>query len=131
MARVFSGIKPTADIPHLGNYIGAFRHWAAGQDEHESLFCVVDLHSMTVPWDPEALSDRSRQTAAGMIAAGIDPDRSILFVQSEVKEHTELAWILMCLSRMGELSRMTQYKDKSKGAESQVVGAGLFTYPVL
>lgn len=131
MARVFSGVKPTADVPHLGNYIGALRQWAALQREHESFFCVVDLHSLTVPWDPTVLATRSRQTAASMIAAGIDPTRAVLFLQSEVPEHTELSWILTCVSRMGELNRMTQFKDKSKNLNNDSIGAGLFMYPVL
>lgn len=118
-------------MPHLGNYIGAFRHWVALQDEHESFLCVVDLHTMTLPWDPEALTRRTRQIAASLIACGIDTERSVLFVQSDVKEHTELTWILTCLARMGELSRMTQFKDKSKGKEEASVGAGLLMYPVL
>src|SRR5687768_5344516 len=104
MARVFSGVQPTADAPHLGNYIGAFRQWVALQEQHECIFCVVDLHSLTMPWDPKLLSKRSRSAAASLIASGIDPERSVLFLQSEVVEHTELAWILTCVSRMGELS---------------------------
>ena len=132
MGRVFSGVKPTSEAPHLGNYLGAFRNWVAQQDEHECLFCVVDLHSITVPpWEPKSLARRTRQIAASLIAAGIDPKRSILFVQSDVGAHTELAWILTCLSRMGELSRMTQYKDKSSGMDQRSVSAGLFAYPVL
>lgn len=101
------------------------------QKGHEAFFCVVDLHSMTVPWEPAALSQRTRQTAASLLACGIDPERSTLFVQSEVPEHTELAWIFLCLSRMGELSRMTQFKDKSAGEKSVAIGTGLFVYPVL
>lgn len=131
MARVFSGVQPTADVPHLGNYIGAFRQWVALQDRHECLFCVVDLHSLTVPWDPKLLSQRSRSTAASLLASGIDPERSVLFLQSEVPEHTELAWILTCISRMGELSRMTQFKDKSRNQEGDSIGTGLYVYPVL
>jgi tryptophanyl-tRNA synthetase len=131
MARVFSGVQPTADAPHLGNYIGAFRQWVALQDEHECFFCVVDLHSLTVPWDPKLLGARSRQVAASLIAAGIDPSRAVLFLQSEVDEHTELSWILTCISRMGELSRMTQFKDKSRNVQSEAIGTGLFCYPVL
>lgn len=130
MGRIFSGVKPTADVPHLGNYIGAFRNWVSLQDEHESLFCVVDLHSLTVAWEPDLLAERTRRVAASLIASGIDPERSTLFVQSDVKEHSELAWILTCLAKMGELGRMTQYKDKSKG-QGESVGAGLFAYPVL
>jgi tryptophanyl-tRNA synthetase len=131
MARVFSGVKPTANVPHLGNYIGAFRQWVALQEQHECFFCVVDLHSLTVPWDAKLLGTRSRQTAASLIAAGIDPSRAVLFLQSEVSEHTELAWILTCLSRMGELSRMTQFKDKSRNQQGEAIGTGLFCYPVL
>ncbi|MGQ0678549.1 MAG: tryptophan--tRNA ligase [Actinomycetota bacterium] len=131
MARVFSGVKPTAEVPHLGNYIGAFRQWVALQSEHESLFCVVDLHSMTVPWEGKLLAARSRQTAASLIAAGIDPSKATLFLQSEVPEHTELAWILTCVCRMGELGRMTQFKDKSKNLEGDSIGTGLYVYPVL
>lgn len=131
MSRVFSGVKPTADVPHLGNYIGAFRHWVKLQAEHECFFCVVDLHSLTVPWDPGTLGLRSRQTAASLIASGIDPDRSTLFMQSEVPEHTELSWFLTCISRMGELSRMTQFKDKSRHHKGEAIGTGLYMYPVL
>ncbi len=131
MARVFSGVQPTAEVPHLGNYIGAFRQWVALQDQHECFFCVVDLHSLTVPWDPKLLGQRSRQTAASLIASGIDPERSVLFLQSEVPEHTELSWILTCVSRMGELSRMTQFKDKSRNLERESIGTGLYIYPVL
>ncbi|MEO7803110.1 MAG: tryptophan--tRNA ligase [Actinomycetota bacterium] len=132
MGRVFSGVKPTSDVPHLGNYIGAFRNFVATQDVHECLFCVVDLHAITVPpWDPKDLNRRTRRLAASFIAAGIDPSRSTLFVQSDVHHHTDLAWILTCISRMGELSRMTQYKDKSRGQDQQGVSVGLFSYPLL
>jgi tryptophanyl-tRNA synthetase len=131
MARVFSGVQPTANVPHLGNYIGAFRQWVALQEEHECFFCVVDLHSLTVPWDPKLLGARSRQTAASLIAAGIDPSNAVLFLQSEVAEHTELNWILTCVSRMGELGRMTQFKDKSRNIQGEAIGTGLFCYPVL
>jgi tryptophanyl-tRNA synthetase len=131
MARVFSGVQPTADVPHLGNYIGAFRQWVELQDIHECLYCVVDLHSLTVPWDSSLLARRSRQTAASLIAAGIDTERAVLFMQSEVPEHTELAWYLTCVSRMGELGRMTQFKEKSKGQDAGAIGTGLFVYPVL
>lgn len=131
MARVFSGVKPTAEVPHLGNYIGAFRQWVALQEQHECYFCVVDLHSLTVPWDPKLLGQRSRQTAASLIASGIDPERSVLFLQSEVPEHTELSWLLTCVARMGELSRMTQFKDKSRNQENESIGTGLYMYPVL
>ncbi|HEX2178775.1 MAG TPA: tryptophan--tRNA ligase [Actinomycetota bacterium] len=128
---MFSGVQPTANVPHLGNYIGAFRQWVALQDQHECFFCVVDLHSLTVPWDPKILAQRSRSAAASLIAAGIDPERAVLFLQSEVPEHTELSWILTCVSRMGELSRMTQFKDKSRNQEGDSIGTGLYVYPVL
>lgn len=131
MARVFSGVQPTADVPHLGNYIGAFRQWVELQQTHESLFCVVDLHSLTVSWDPDALATRSRQAAASLIAAGVDPGRATLFLQSEVAEHTELCWLLTCISKMGELGRMTQFKDKSRNIQGDFIGTGIFLYPVL
>lgn len=131
MGRIFSGVQPTGEGPHIGNYIGAFRQWVRLQDEHESFICVVDLHSMTVDWDPQELAERTRRTVASLLACGIDPDRTVLFVQSDVPAHTELAWILTCLARMGELGRMTQFKDKSRGKEAGSAGAGLFMYPVL
>jgi tryptophanyl-tRNA synthetase len=127
--RVFSGIQPT-NMPHLGNYLGALRHWAARQDEHEAYYCIVDLHAMTMPWDPGVLDRRTRETAAVLIACGIDPGRSVLFRQSHVPQHSELAWILTCISRMGELRRMIQFKERSKG-DAEKVGVGLFAYPVL
>jgi tryptophanyl-tRNA synthetase len=128
MARVFSGIQPTGEM-HLGNYLGAVRHWVAEQGAHESLLCVVDLHAMTSPYEPAALADRTRRTATLLLAAGLDPSRCTLFVQSHVPEHTELTWILNCVATVGELRRMTQFKDKGKGQES--VSVGLFDYPVL
>jgi tryptophanyl-tRNA synthetase len=127
--RVLSGIQPTADSFHLGNYLGAVRQWVALQDEYDAFYCVVDLHAITVPQDPPTLRRRTQVAAAQLLAAGLDPDRCTLFVQSQVREHTELAWILGCLTGFGEASRMTQFKDKSaKNAEASV---GLFTYPVL
>ncbi|MGH2717362.1 MAG: tryptophan--tRNA ligase [Actinomycetota bacterium] len=132
MARVFSGVQPTGEGPHIGNYIGAFRRWVELQEtQDECFYCVVDLHAMTLPWSPGALSEGVRRTAATLIATGIDPERSVLFVQSDVPEHTELTWVLTCLSRMGELERMTQFKEKGRGKESASVGAGIFFYPVL
>jgi tryptophanyl-tRNA synthetase len=128
--RVFSGIQPTAGVPHLGNYLGAIRHWAALQDEHDAFYCVVDLHALTRSWDPRTLADQTLEVAASLMACGVDPARSVLFVQSHVGAHTELAWVLTCLTRMGELRRMTQFKDKSTGA-AESVGVGLFAYPVL
>ena len=128
MARVFSGIQPTGD-KHIGNYLGAIRHWVDGQDEHECLFCIVDLHSITVPVDPEQLRQATLSLATLLFAAGLDPERSVLFVQGHVPQHMELAWYLNCTATMGELRRMTQFKDKSDGQES--VSVGLFDYPVL
>ena len=128
MARVFSGIQPTGE-KHIGNYLGAIRHWVAGQDEHECLYCIVDLHSITVPVDPDELRASTLSLATLLFAAGLDPERSILFVQSHVREHGELAWYLNCTATFGELRRMTQFKDKSGGQES--VSVGLFDYPVL
>lgn len=127
--RVFSGIQPTGEA-HIGNYIGAMRNWVAQQELHEAFYCVVDLHAMTMPWDPRALNELTISKAAEILACGVDPTRSVLFVQSHVPAHSELAWVLICLSRMGELRRMIQFKERSKG-ESESVGVGLFTYPVL
>jgi tryptophanyl-tRNA synthetase len=128
MTRVFSGVKPTGSV-HIGNYFGAFRQWAVDQHEHEALFCVVDLHALTVEIDPALLRATTLETATGLLAAGLDPDVCTLFVQSHVAEHTGLAWLLECTATYGELKRMTQFKEKSHGQES--VRAGLFTYPVL
>jgi tryptophanyl-tRNA synthetase len=127
---VLSGIQPTGDI-HLGNYLGAVRHWAAEQHEYDSFICVVDLHALTVPRDPAELRAKTLELATLLLAAGIDPDVSTLFLQSHVHEHTELAWLLECTASMGELRRMTQFKDKmGKGGEGEA-RVGLFTYPVL
>jgi tryptophanyl-tRNA synthetase len=128
MARVFSGIQPTG-TKHLGNLLGAIRHWVVDQDRYDCLFCIVDLHSLTVPYDVEELRTATFDLATLLLAAGIDPDRSMLFIQSHVREHSELAWILSGVATTGELSRMTQFKSKSDGRES--VSVGLFTYPVL
>jgi tryptophanyl-tRNA synthetase len=128
MPRVFSGIQPTGDL-HLGNYIGAVRRWVDDQDRHDTIYCVVDLHAMTVPYSPAELAARTRQTALLLMAAGLDPTRCVLFVQSHVRAHTELTWLLNCVATFGELRRMTQFKEKSEGQES--VTAGLFDYPVL
>ena len=131
MARVFSGIQPTGEI-HLGNYIGALRRFVLAQDEDDCVFCIVDLHAITneLP-DPDELRAKTLDLAAVYLAAGIDPRRSTLFVQSHVSEHAELAWILNCFTASGELRRMTQYKDKSAKAGDGFVSAGLFDYPVL
>src|SRR6185503_5230364 len=109
MARVFSGIQPTGS-KHLGNLLGAIRHWVTDQDQHECLYCIVDLHSLTVPYDPDDLRESTVRLATLLLAAGIDPDRAILFAQSHVREHSELAWVLSAVATMGELGRMVQYK---------------------
>lgn len=128
MTRVFSGIQPTGSV-HLGNLLGALRTWVVTQHEADSLFCVVDLHALTVPQDPEVLRATSFELTTLLLAAGIDPDEATLFVQSHVPEHTELSWILECTAAFGELRRMTQFKDKSD--TDGFVSAGLFTYPAL
>ena len=128
MTRVFSGIQPTGQ-KHLGNYIGAIRHWPAYQDLGEAIYCVVDLHSISVPYDAPSLRENTLDTAATLLAAGLDPDRCTLFAQSSVPEHSEGAWLLGALATFGELNRMTQFKEKSEGQES--VSVDLFTYPVL
>jgi tryptophanyl-tRNA synthetase len=129
--RVFSGMQPTADSLHLGNYLGALTQWVAMQSDHECVYCVVDQHAITMPHDPEELRRRTRVTAAQYLAAGVDAERSILFVQSHVPEHAQLAWILSCLTGYGEASRMTQFKDKAARQQQDRVTVGLFTYPIL
>jgi tryptophanyl-tRNA synthetase len=129
--RVLSGIQPTADSFHLGNYLGALRQWVALQDSYDAFYCVVDLHAITVPQDPALLTRRTRVAAAQLLGAGLDPDRCTLFVQSHVPEHTELAWILGCLTGFGEASRMIQFKDKSAREGQEQASVGLFTYPIL
>ena len=129
--RAFSGIQPTADSFHLGNYLGAVRQWVALQETHEAFYCVVDLHAITMPQDPAQLRQRTRVAAAQLFAAGIDPDRAVVFVQSHVPQHTELAWVLGCITGFGELSRMTQFKDKAAKGGAQQASLGLFSYPVL
>jgi len=131
MPRVLSGIQPTADSFHLGNYLGAVRQWVALQDTHDAFYCVVDLHAITVAHDPAALRRRTLVSAAQLLAAGLDPERCTLFVQSHVPEHTQLSWVLECLTGFGEASRMTQFKDKSARQVGERVTVGLFTYPVL
>jgi len=128
MTRVLSGLKPTGPVT-LGNYLGALRFWVEDQHRADSYFPVVDLHALTVAFEPERLRALTRENALCMIAAGLDPEVCTLFIQSQVPEHTELAWLLECTASFGELSRMTQFKDKS--AEQEFVSAGLFTYPVL
>ena len=129
--RVLSGIQPTADSFHLGNYLGAIRHWVPLQDDHDALYFIADLHAITVEHDPEVLRRRTRVAAAQILAAGVDPARAAVFVQSHVPEHTQLAWVLSCLTGFGEASRMTQFKDKSQRYGSDRTSVGLFTYPVL
>ncbi|MFI6293202.1 tryptophan--tRNA ligase [Nonomuraea sp. NPDC050790] len=129
--RVLSGIQPTADSFHLGNYLGAVRQWVTLQETHDAFYCVVDLHAITVPTEPAALRRRTRVAAAQLFAAGLDPERSTVFVQSHVREHTELAWVLNCLTGMGEAARMTQFKDKSAKFGESAASVGLFTYPIL
>ena len=129
--RVLSGIQPTADSFHLGNYLGAIRQWVALQFDHDAFYCVVDLHAITVEHDPALLRQRTLASVAQLLAVGLDPRQCTLFVQSHVPEHTELAWVLGCLTGFGEASRMTQFKDKSaKGGQDRAT-VGLFTYPVL
>jgi tryptophanyl-tRNA synthetase len=126
--RVFSGIQPTGEL-HLGNYLGAVRRWVDDQHRHDAIYCVVDLHAITLPYEVSELAERTRQTAMLLLAAGLDPDRCALFVQSHVHAHTDLTWLLNCVATFGELRRMTQFKEKSEGQES--VSVGLFDYPVL
>ncbi|GGK56657.1 tryptophan--tRNA ligase [Nocardia camponoti] len=129
--RVLSGIQPTSDSFHLGNYLGALQYWVTMQDEYDALYFIPDMHAITVSQDPKALRARTKAAAAQLLALGIDPAKSTLFVQSQVPEHAELAWVLSCITGFGEASRMTQFKDKSvkQGADNATVG--LFTYPVL
>ena len=129
--RVLSGMQPTADSLHLGNYLGALRQWVALQDEFEAFYFVADLHAITVEHDPALLRQRTRVTAAQYLAGGVDPERSTLFVQSHVPEHAQLQWVLGCLTGFGEASRMTQFKDKSARGGADRATVGLFTYPVL
>src|SRR4051794_17598910 len=131
LPRVLSGIQPTADSFHLGNYLGALRQWVALQDGHEAFYCVVDLHAITMDWDPEELRQNTLTSAAQLLALGVDPARSTLFVQSHVPEHLQLSWVMECLARFGEASRMTQFKDKSQREGADGSSVGLFTYPVL
>ena len=129
--RLFSGMQPSADSLHFGNYAGALLQWIEMQNTHDAVFCVVDLHAITVPQDPKTLAATTRKTAAQYIACGIDPEKSTLFVQSHVPAHSELAWILNTITSFGEASRMTQFKDKSQKQGSDNSTVGLFTYPIL
>ena len=128
--RVLSGMQPTADSLHLGNYLGALLQWVSLQETHDAFYCVVDLHALTVAPDPEELRSRTRATAAQYLAGGVDPKRSMLFLQSHVPQHAELAWVLSTLTGYGEASRMTQFKDKA-ARNADNVNVGLFTYPIL
>ncbi|MGN7133522.1 tryptophan--tRNA ligase [Rhodococcoides corynebacterioides] len=129
--RVLSGIQPTADSFHLGNYLGAVRQWVDLQDRYDAFYFIPDLHAITLPQDPKDLRARTRRAAAQLLAVGIDPARSTLFVQSHVPEHAQLAWVLNCLTGFGEAGRMTQFKDKSARQGSDHTSVGLFTYPIL
>ena len=129
--RLLSGMQPTADSLHLGNYLGALAQWVELQETHEAYYCVVDLHAITLQQEPKELRERTRVTAAQYLAAGIDPSRSVLFVQSHVPEHAQLSWVLQCITGFGEAGRMTQFKDKSAREGSDHTSVGLFTYPIL
>ena len=130
MTRILSGIQPTGEI-HLGNYLGALRHWVSRQGDAECLFLIADLHAITTPQDPGELRKRTWETATLLLSLGIDPKRSILFIQSQVGSHAELAWVLSCLTRVGELRRMVQFKDQESRRDEAGATAGLFTYPVM
>ena len=127
--RVFSGIQPTGDI-HIGNYLGAIKQWVELQQNYECIFCIVDLHALTAPYDPKTLKKLILEKAITYLAAGIDPEKSIIFVQSQIPEHTELTWLLNTVTPVGDLTRMTQYKEKSKKFK-QNLNAGLLNYPIL
>lgn len=134
MPIVFSGVRPTGNM-HLGNYLGAFKNWVLSQDTAESYYCIVDLHALAEEVDPETLRERTLMTAITLLAIGLDPNKCTLFIQGQVTSHAEMAWLLSCVSSYGELSRMTQFKDKAKANESKKgeisVKVGLFTYPIL
>ena len=127
--RIFSGAQPTGNL-HIGNYLGALKNWVALQDEYESFYCIVNLHAITLPQNPQVLKQKTLDLARIYLASGVNPDISTIFIQADVSEHAELTWILNCVSRMGELERMTQFKDKGKG-NAERASVGLFTYPVL
>ena len=128
--RLFSGIQPSGNL-HIGNYLGAIVQWLPLQDEHEAIFCIVDQHAITVPQEPDALRAKTLEIAKIYLAAGIDPEKCALFIQSQVPEHTELMWILNTIARLGDLEKMTQFKDKSAKGDRETTGVGLFDYPVL
>lgn len=127
--RIFSGAQPTGEL-HIGNYLGALKNWVALQSEYESFYCIVNLHAITLPQEPKGLRQKTLDLARIYLAAGVDPVTATIFIQSDVPEHAELTWVLSCNARMGELERMTQFKDKGKG-NSERAGVGLFTYPIL
>jgi tryptophanyl-tRNA synthetase len=129
--RVLSGIQPSGEAFHLGSWLGAVRQWVAMQDTHDAFYCVVDLHAMTLSWDARTLAQRTRESAAELLAAGLDPERCTLFVQSHVPEHPRLSWILECLTGYGQAARMTAFKDKSSRGDGEGFSVGLLTYPVL
>jgi tryptophanyl-tRNA synthetase len=131
MKRVLSGIQPTSDSFHLGNYLGAVKQWVELQEGHDAFYCIVDLHALTVETDPAQLRKRTLASAAQLLALGISPDKSTLFVQSQVPQHNQLGWIMECMTGFGEASRMTQFKDKSSKAGADSARVGLFTYPML
>src|ERR1700694_298360 len=128
MLRIVSGFQPSGEL-HIGNYLGAVKNWVQLQERHESFFCIVDYHAITVAYEPEMLRRRRREMAVSLLAAGIDPAKATLFIQSQVPEHTELAWIFNTVAPLGELERQTQFKDKAQRQES--IAVGLLTYPVL
>jgi tryptophanyl-tRNA synthetase len=128
MDRIFSGIQPTGEL-HIGNWLGAVRNWVSLQDRFDCIYCVVDLHAVTIPYDVPTLAARTREMAIGLLAAGIDPERAMLFVQSAVAEHAELNWLFSTVAPLGDLERMTQFKDKTEKLES--IPAGLLCYPIL
>lgn len=130
MARIFSGVQPSGNL-HIGNYLGAIKNWVKLQDDFESIFCVVDMHAITVPQEPEELKKKTIEVAKAYLAAGIDPEKSAIFIQSQIHEHAELAWILNTIAKVSELNKMTQFKDKAAGKNEEGIGVGLFDYPVL
>ncbi len=131
MPRILSGIQPTSESFHIGNYFGALQQWVALQEGNDAFYCVVDLHAITLPVDPQVQKQRTRVSFAQLVACGIDPQRSTLFVQSDVPQHSQLAWVMMCLTGYGEASRMTQFKDKTAKGGAGSASVGLFTYPCL
>jgi tryptophanyl-tRNA synthetase len=128
--RVFSGVQPSGNL-HLGNYLGALKNWVSIQDRYENYFCIVDLHAITVPQDPKVLRQKVREVTAVYLGVGLDPEKSVIFRQSRVSGHAELAWLLNCIAKVGELSRMTQFKDKARKGGAEAASVGLYDYPVL